>query len=166
MANFNVESFKGQVRDLSRANRFEIVLSRAGELQFYAHATSVPANTVEAMDVSYQGRILKFPGDRTNPDWTITVYGQESFEIYNNLEQWLAELNHPQANIGINAPAAKADGVIRQLGRTGDVLKEWKIVGCFPTELGEISLDWSSNNTPTEFTVTLASDYIISAAVA
>lgn len=157
----NVENFKGAIRDLARPNRFEVILSRVGNLQFYAKGTDVPSQSIDAMDVAYQGRIIKMPGDRPNPDWTITVYGQESYAIYTQFERWLAEMNGPETNIGAPAAQVKAEGYIHQLGRQNQVLKRWKMVGCFPIDLGTISMDWSNNSTPLEFTVTLATDYIL-----
>lgn len=157
----NVENFKGAVRDLARPNRFEIVLSRVGDLRFYAKGTDVPAQSVDAMDVGYMGRIIKMPGDRPNPDWTITCYGSESYATYTAFERWLAEINDPVRNVGAAAQQIKAEGYIHQLGRQNQILKRWKMVGCFPTELGSISMDWSTNSTPLEFTVTLATDYIL-----
>lgn len=157
----NIENFKGSVRDLARPNRFEVTLARAGDLQFTAKGTDVPPNTVDAMDVNYQGRIIKFTGDRTNPDWTLTVYGKESYETYNAFEQWMVQINDPVANVSAAPSAVKEDGIIKQLGRDGSTLKQWKLVGAFPIELGSLPFDWSSNSTPLEFSVTLAYDYAL-----
>ena len=36
---------------------------------------------------------------------------------------------------------------------------KWTFIGAFPVALGEIALDWSSNDTIEEFTIDLAYDY-------
>lgn len=155
----NIENFKGAFNDLARPNRFEIILSRGGNLQFFAKATTVPNISTPAMDANYQGRIIKLPGDRENPDWTITVYGSTSYDIYRAFRQWHFDQNDPVSNTGGPPTSIKEDGLIKHLGRDGAVLNTWKIVGCFPTDLGSLPLDWGSNNTPLEFEVTLAFDY-------
>lgn len=154
----NVDSFKSAFNDLARPNRFEVILARGGPLQFFCKATDVPGNTVDPMDVPYQGRVVKLPGDRTNPDWTMTVYGKDTYDNYNAFSQWLETINGVRTNVSATPSSVKEDGIIRQLGRNGSVLRSWKIIGCFPTELGNISLDWSNNSSPMEFTVTLAND--------
>lgn len=154
----NVDSFKASFNDMARPNKFEVILARAGNLQFMAKGTEVPGNSVDPMDVNYMGRIVKLPGDRQNPDWTITVYGRDTFENYNAFADWLEEINQVRGNVSAPPSAVKEDGIIRQLGRDGSVLRTWKILGCFPTELGNVSYDWGNNSTPLEFTVTLAND--------
>lgn len=157
----NVESFKGAIRDLARPNRFRVEIARLGNLRFFVKGTDIPSDGVDAIDVPYMGRIIKMPGDRPNPDWTLTVFGAESFETYNLIKAWLAEINHPERNVGFDAPTIKSDGTIVSLGRDDRILNRWKIVGCFPTMLGAIPLDWASNNAPMEFSVTMALDYVL-----
>lgn len=156
----NVEGFKGAFSDLARPNRFEVSLGRAGNMEFFCKATEVPPLSVEAMDVPYQGRIIKLPGDRTNPDWTATVYTSEDYAIYKALKQWNEQINQPQGNVSAPPAAVKEDAIVRQLNRFGSPIQTWTLVGCFPTEVGSVSFDWSNNSTPGEFTVTFAFDYV------
>jgi len=46
---------------------------------------------------------------------------------------------------------------IRSMNSSGD--KKWTFNEIFPVALGEIGLDWGSNDTIEEFTVDLAYDY-------
>ena len=43
------------------------------------------------------------------------------------------------------------------MSSSGD--KKWEFTNVFPVALGEIGLDWGSNDTIEEFTVDLAYDY-------
>jgi hypothetical protein len=48
------------------------------------------------------------------------------------------------------------DGEVTQFGKTGDQLKRYKFLGLFPTDLTPIDVDWGSNDTIEEFSITLA----------
>jgi hypothetical protein len=48
------------------------------------------------------------------------------------------------------------DGDVTQFGKQGNVLKRCKFVGLFPTDVSAIDVDWGSNDTIEEFSVSLA----------
>jgi hypothetical protein len=110
--------------------------------------------------VQYFGRELKFVGNRTFTDWTITIINDEDFVIRNAFERWMAGIN--SHNLNVRNPAALAplgysvDGDVTQFGKNGNTLKKYKFIGLFPTDLTPIDVDWGSNDTIEEFTVTLA----------
>lgn len=153
----NINGFKGAVRDVARANRFVVRLSRlGGTLEFLCKGTEVPNDNVEAMDVNYQGRTLKYTGDRIQADWTITVYGDNTMSIYKACQDWLEQINGKESNVSAAAPDVWEQATIQLLGRDDSVILEKTLIDVFPTDLGSLSLDWSSNNTPLEFTITFA----------
>jgi hypothetical protein len=64
-------------------------------------------------------------------------------------------------NLNLRNPAAattlgySVDGEVRQYGKAGAILKKYKFIGLFPTDLSTIDVDWGSNDTIEEFTVNL-----------
>ena len=48
------------------------------------------------------------------------------------------------------------DGQVTQYGKNGNSLKQYKFVGLFPTDITPIDVDWGSNDTIEEFSVTLS----------
>ena len=64
-------------------------------------------------------------------------------------------------NLNVRNPAAASqlgytvDGEVRQYGKAGSILKKYKFIGLFPTDLSTIDVDWSANDTIEEFTVNL-----------
>ena len=111
------------------------------------------------MPVQYFGRELKFVGNRTFADWTITVINDEDFVIRNAFERWMNGIN--SHNLNVRNPVALApfgytvDGSVTQFGKQGNSLKKYKFVGLFPTDVAAIVVDWGSNDTIEEFSVTL-----------
>ncbi len=65
-------------------------------------------------------------------------------------------------NLNIRNPVAgtplgyTVDGDVTQYGKAGGTLKKYKFVGLFPTDLSAIDVDWGSNDTIEEFSVSLS----------
>ena len=88
---FNVNEFRSQmVGDGARPNLFEVSMpfpgfSQPGDAQkkltFMCKTAQLPGSTVGVVPVQYFGRELKFAGNRTFTDWTVTIINDEDFVI-------------------------------------------------------------------------------------
>ena len=167
---FSVNEFRSQmVGDCARPNLFEVSMPFPGfsapgnaqtKLTFMCKTAQLPGSTIGVVPVQYFGRELKFVGNRTFADWTLTVINDEDFVIRNAFERWMNGINSHSLNV--RNPIALApggytvDGEVTQFGKTGDQLKRYKFLGLFPTDLTPIDVDWGSNDTIEEFSITLA----------
>ena len=167
---FNVNEFRSQmVGDGARPNLFEVSMpfpafalpgNAQQKLTFMCKTAQLPGSTVNTVPVQYFGRELKFAGNRTFQDWTISVINDEDFTVRNAFERWLNGMNSHSQNI--RTPAASTpngytvDAGVTQYGKGGNTLKKYKFIGVFPTDLSPIDVDWGSNDTIEEFTVTLS----------
>lgn len=171
---FNVAEFRANmVGDGARPNLFQVSLTfptlvangvAAGQkATFMAKAAQLPGSTVGMVSVPYFGRELKFAGNRTFPDWTITVINDEDFTIRNTMESWMNSINSHAGNVrdaGASNPSSyTVDAEVIQYGKTGNELKRYTFVGVFPVDMAPIDLDWGSNDTIEEFSVTFAYQY-------
>ena len=78
------------------------------------------------------------------------------------MERWMSMMNTHQSNVTVaDLRDLQAQMTITHYGIAGENKKigAWKFVGAFPVSLGEIGLDWGSNDTIEEFTVDWAFDY-------
>lgn len=167
---FNVNEFRSQmVGDGARPNLFEVTLPFPGfaapgnaqtKVTFMCKSASLPGDNIGVVPVNYFGRELKFAGNRTFDDWTITIINDEDFIIRNAFERWsvginthLANLRNPVALAPINYTT---DAEVIQYGKTGNVIKKYKFIGLFPSNISPIDVDWGANDQMEEFTVTLA----------
>ena len=107
--------------------------------------------------------MVKVPGNRTFDNLSITVINDEPMKIRNGFEKWMDMINAHQANDTMFTSAADGMGTLvishhtRDMVSSGD--QKWEFTNIFPVALGEIGLDWGSNDTIEEFTVDLAYDY-------
>lgn len=167
---FNVTEFRSNLLgDGARPNLFQVSLTFptfanspvAGQrLSFLAKAAQLPGTSIGTVTQYYFGRELKFAGNKTFPDWTITVVNDEDFVVRNAFERWLDGLNSHGLNIrnpaALNQLLYTSDATVTQYSKVGPALKSYKFIGAFPTDVSPIDLDWGSNDSIEEFSITLA----------
>ena len=163
---FNVNSFRNQMkRDGARPNLFEVNLfteklrsiSQDGmkEFRFFCKSAQLPGSTLGVVSVPYFGREVKFAGNRTFADWTVTIINDEDFKIRNFFERWMNQINSHAGNTRalLTPESYTCDGVVLQYTKSGVPAENYQFVGMFPTDISAIDLDWGSNDAIEEFTV-------------
>jgi hypothetical protein len=146
---------------------FPLITQTAGQkFQFTCSASEIPAATIGSIDVAYFGRQIKLAGDRTFADWTVTVQNDEDYQVRSMFETWSNSINQLVANKQLpvgngNNGYKSADAIIRQYGRSGsdNILRSYKMVGIFPTNIGNMALDWDATNRIQTFDVTFSYDF-------
>lgn len=173
---FNVFEFRSQLQgDGARPNLFEVSMSfptfinpgdAPRKTTFLCKTASLPGSTIGHVPVFYFGRETKLAGNRTFPEWTLTILNDENFLVRNAFEKWMNGINSTLGNIRANwagnSLGYASNATVTQFGKTGDNLKSYSFVGMFPIDVSQIDLDWGSNDTIEEFSVTLAYQYYTS----
>jgi len=175
---FEIQKFTDALKlDGARPNLFQVTMAgipnSVGEsLSFLAKSAQLPGSTLGIVPLFYQGREVKFAGNRTFADWTITVINDEGFLIRNSMEKWMNGINSHEKNLRnmsqvLSTPSATSniaytvDAQVNQYAKDNDKtpIKSYNFVGMFPVDLSPIDLDWGTNDTIEEFTVTFAYQY-------
>lgn len=178
---FNVDQFRTAMQnDGARPNLFEVVLAfpnfvelgsqAAGKSRFFVKTAQLPGSTIGAVTVPYFGREVKVAGNRTFADWSVTVINDEDFTIRGAFERWHRGINGNVTNLRepgaiSTSPAAAGtsyavDAEVYQYAKVGGLpIKKYKFIGMFPNDIAPIDLDWGSNDTIEEFTITLTYQY-------
>ncbi|WJZ28067.1 tail tube [Serratia phage 92A1] len=148
--------------DFARPNLFEVEIPYMGKnFSFKCKAAAMPAGIVEKIPVGYMNRKITVAGDRTFDDWTVTIYNDDAHNTRQEIANWQA-IAHGQGNeITGGTPAQyKKTATIRQFARDGKTItKEVNIFGLWPSNVGEVQLDWDSNNEVQTFEATFAYDW-------
>ena len=116
-------------------------------------AAAMPASTIAPLAVNYAGRAYKWQGFRTYDNWSVTVINDESFSIRNKMMTWMRWLSGKidgTRDTIYGQPASNGtwydgDAQISQVGADGAQKKTYDMINLWPTELGEIAVDWSSD---------------------
>lgn len=171
---FNVAQFRSElIGDGARPNLFQVNLTfptiannssaASKKVTFMARAAQLPGSSVGTVPVYYFGRELKFAGNRTFADWTLQIINDEDFAIRRSLESWMNAVNSHTGNLRNTAAESPTgyttDATVTQYGKSGKELKKYNFVGMFPIDVAPIDLDWSSNDSIEEYSVTFAYQY-------
>ena len=148
-------------------NKSNADLTRASK--FLCRSAALPAHNQGVIEVPFRGRFLKIPGDRTFESWTATFYNTQDFDLRAAFEQWVNYGNKVDENLGTMNFGEKASGayfqdiIVRQkskdIATAGSAedpnanLRTYKLIGCWPSNVGAINLAYDSNDAIEEFDV-------------
>ena len=131
--------------------------------KFFIRAASLPPSQITPIRVPYRGRILKWPGDRIYFPWTFRVLDQNTSKnksLWNSFNKWSNVINDHESNVSSQEwNKFTTDWEIHQVDTSGEIIKSVKLIGCWPTIVGPISMDSNSIDTLVEFTVTVEYQY-------
>lgn len=166
-ADMSISKFTANFKGGARPNKFKVLLnfptsvaSSAGldtqQASLMCKASSLPEATIGVAEVFYLGRAIPVPGEKTFPEWTVTVINDEDFKLRHAFEKWSNDMLSHEFNRrvgGVDYKSYTADLEIAQLGVNGDVLRSYKMKNAFPVSVAAIDLAWENNDAIEEFTV-------------
>lgn len=169
----NVEQFKAALVDGgARASLFQMEINKSGIASglgfapFHVRVSEIPGSNITPIVQKFAGREIKFAGQRTYTNLTVTILNDEFFRIRTAMEDWMDKINSRVGNVRdlsvvgeSNLLGYQGEAVVTQYSKAGLPLKAFKFVGLFPTVLGNIPLDWSNDGVIEEYTVEFAYQY-------
>jgi hypothetical protein len=189
MTSFNntVQDFRDKFKG-TRSNRFIItpgtppdgivVPARStapvvNDFRVYAKATSYPGSAIGMIPVSYQGRVVKYSGERQFAEWSIQVYDSSvvsGINLRKYFENWMTLGDHPEYarkqhyNIGSKSPwKIEFDDIVNVPVVILDPAPVYKktlfLFNCWPIDISAIDLNYEAADSFAEFTLTLAYDF-------
>ena len=186
MATRNINDFKNSLRGGVRPNLFNVQInfpdiipnaeglgsgstSLEGLSSFLCRSAALPASTQGLIEVPFRGRFLKIPGDRTFEAWTATFYNTKDFNLRRAFELWINAANKTDENVGTldfgaigGTGSYFSDLVVQQKAKdtTDEILREYHLIGAWPTNVSAINLAYDSNDQIEEFDVEFQYQYI------
>jgi hypothetical protein len=142
------------------------------DLRIYVKAADAPGSTIGTINVAWQGRIVKFAGERVYADWAINVYESNApaKDVRAAFEEWMELLdgrNTHQINYNVAtdwvvyysdiSPNETFSNLPTQ--DVGTFNKAIKLKNCFPVDIGPVTLNYDMADSFSEFTVQIAYDY-------
>jgi hypothetical protein len=162
---FNINQFKSELSGGgARPTLFQVqILNPVSpeadfKVPFMVKVAGIPASNVGQFTVPYFGRQIKYAGDRTFDDWTVTVINDEDFAIRNAMEAWSNAINTHDSNVRALPRDYKSNAIITQFSKDGSPLRSYVFEGLFPITISDIAMDWSQVDAIEEFTVTFQYD--------
>ena len=165
---FTIGTFREAIKKqggVARPNLFQVIISNipagfpASSFTFQCKIATIPPSTMGVIEIPYFGRMVKIPGNRTFDNLSLTVLNDANMQLRAAFEKWMAGMNSHQSNESRTTDTETCGLTLKHFELGGGETGEWKFVNCFPVSLGEIGLDWQSNDTAEEFSVDFAYDY-------
>ena len=162
---FSIDSFTSKLKaGGALASLFEAELtttkgteasSSIQDFNFLCKATTLPGDTIDVATVTYMGRGINIPSNRAAVQWTTTVYNDEGMEVRNHIENWMEQLNSHRTNvraankIKINSYTGTLE--VQTFGKEGgsNLKKSYEFIDAWPSAVGEITVDWETNDIQT-----------------
>jgi hypothetical protein len=126
-------------------------------------AATIPAGTIDPIEVNYFGRIFKLPGGRTFEDWTTTVLNDEDYSVRSVIEGWMDKINGNVTNkesgngsVGGSGGNWTVPARVIQYNSQGNATRAYVMQNCWPTMVTEITLDWAEATAIETFDITWA----------
>jgi hypothetical protein len=162
---FSINEFKAQLSGGgARPSLFEVRITNpvSGLADFkvplMVKAAQIPGHTTGSYTVPYFGRQIKYGGDRTFEDWSVTVINDEDFAIRNAMEAWSNSINSNESNTRALPQDYKSDAQVIQYGKDQSILRQYTFQGLFPISIDPIELNWETQDTIEEFNITFQYD--------
>lgn len=170
MADIKLESFKGNLKDVARPNRFYVSISgnQAGEswneqpMSFFVKTFSIPSRTVGEIILNYQGMQTKIAGDPTYDDVTMTLHNDYNWDVKSYFQNWIegfVTVGQDGENVRLAPSEYKAEITVEQLGRDGETIASYTLVGAYPKQMDSIELSHESTDTGSEVSISFGYDY-------
>lgn len=169
MIKLDLETFKKNVQDIARSNRFYVTFSgdaavNAGfkdeSMSYFVKSASLPALTIGEIEVNWFGQKYKVAGDITFDEYSITFLQDYDFKIKSAIEKWMKSVaDHIKGSRGEHLNY-KSTINIHQLGRSqNEILRTYKLVGAFPKQMNANELSMESTDSIQELEVTFSYDW-------
>lgn len=168
-----ISTFKTAFDGGTRPNRFKIMIPgvNGGDIDpVLVKAGSMPPETVGVINIPYRGRLVKFPGDRSYAEWTVTIIDTVNPNHRSMLEMWHEQFNQHESNTvdsvdiltGTNTTYFK-ELTVQQVDMSGNPISDRliKLVNSWPVAIGAINLSYDTADSLVEYSVTFAYDYLI-----
>jgi len=166
-----LETFKAQVRDVARPNRFWVTINpivggnsfkpewKEENMAFLAKSAGLPSRTIGDVELNWQGMKAKLAGDPTFDDFTMSFLNDYAFNLKAFFEDWVESIATMDTNNRTRHENYKTIIKVQQLGRQAtEVLRTYELIGAYPKQMDQIELSMESNDTPEELSITFAFD--------
>ena len=116
-------------------------------LTFHAQSTTIPEETIGPIEIPFKSRRTFHAGkDESGRTITITFWEDEDHTVYSFFKDWLELMSNIQTGGGVDREGYAAEVVIKTLNTDSETESgRFRLTNAFPTSIGEVTLDYASN---------------------
>jgi len=162
MSDFSLSGFISNQtnQDFARGYTFYVMFENTSYLdsddRFLVKSSSLPASQLGVAEANWQGNVYKLGTTNEYSDFTIDFMVDPQDFIREKFLEWNDDVHKVETNIHGNPPQYMQNIKLEHLDHTtGSPLMTYILWKAFPTNIGEIALDYSAKDLAT-FSVTFA----------
>lgn len=166
MAEFNIGRFQETLQSGIRPNLFEVILGEDPEASsLLVTSASLPGRTLGTASAYYRGREIKLAGDMTFAPWSTTIINDSSMTFRSILENWMnsriedLENKTAEGNPDGSPAGYFEDIIVNQLDKAGEIIRSYRLVGAWPSDISDVPLSFDANDQISAFTCTWQYQY-------
>jgi hypothetical protein len=129
--------------------------------KWLVQAASLPGRSLGVIEVPFRGVKSKYAGNSIYADWSATFLQDPSFTITNAMEAWMEYIESIPAGIRAVDISYKSTIEIVQLDGRQNAIKNYVLIGAFPSDKPDVSLAQDENDSVQMADFTLSYDYFI-----
>jgi len=158
-----------RTRDFARDFQFRVTniadrgISLLGDDDLvYAKGGSIPGRTIGTVAVPYMGLQFRVPGAASYPgsdSFQLTFYADSENLIRTVFERWSEQTFDDATSTGDYRLFDSSTVSLAQLNQKLEVTNRYKLIGCFPVEVGALTYSTVGGGETIEFTATLCYQY-------
>ena len=146
---------------LQRKNHFEVQFNSKfidPEFRFMLVSFPLPKETTETSDINYFNQTVKVAGRTSFAETTMVLRDAIEYDTEMKFLDWRKKVYDPETGIMGLASEYKCDAWVYEYTPNKEMLRRWKIIGCFPSgiDYGELTYDDGGEK---QLSVTLTYDY-------
>ena len=162
MANgFSLQEFMSARTDFARGYTFYATFpsgmpgtSLVVDTKYLVKSTSLPVGTITPIETDWQGNKYKIAGTQEFTDFTITFNVDPDSEVRKSFVEWQTLIHNPGNNEhgipGVGNNGYMTDILLEHLSHLdGSTKMTYLLLGAWPTAVGEMALDYSSQEVAT-----------------
>ena len=169
----SIIDFQSALKESARGTQFRVTINFPTSVANGVEATRVstfltyegriPQVTVTDIVLKYRGKQYHEAGDKEFQTWGCSIYNDIDFTVRGALEDWSELIRSGDSTDGASYPTEyKSTVTIEQLNRAGDTVRTYTLHGAWPSDLGEIALNFDGSEIE-NYQATFTYDYFTSA---
>ena len=130
------------------------------DVHLYCNVSEIPPLTLTPIERQYFGRTVKIPGDLVFADLTTTIINTEKFNVRNEIEKWMEQINGTISNESkASADFGTGTAQLTHYQKDGTDTMTYQFEEIWPTAISEIALSYDTASDIEQFDVTWAYNY-------
>lgn len=144
--------------EIQRTNHFEVSFEGISrDVTLMVDSFTPPNSSVEPIELAYGNSKIKVAGQATTEDIELVIKDAIVADLESQLYEWYGKVyNIKEDKIGWSVDY-KRNGRLYQYGPDGTFIRQWRLLGCFPTTFNSSEFTYDGADKKT-ITMTIACD--------